>query len=151
MARFSGSHRETFTMDAPPQVVLAHFGDLDMIVRHYGPIERTERLDADTLTFILQEKGMRGVRYQARYTVRYERGEGCVRWHTIASENLWSRGEVRVRARGEGSEIDYEQAIETEIPVPRLLAKVAEGIVRHEIVSGVQAYLGRMRAACPRA
>ena len=97
---------------------------------------------------------MSGVRYQARYTVRYERDADSVRWRTIASENLWSSGEICVIGRdpnpGGSTQLDYTQHIETEIPVPRLLAKLADGIVRREIVGGVQAYLQRMRDACPR-
>ncbi|MEY3013369.1 MAG: hypothetical protein RIT45_2104 [Pseudomonadota bacterium] len=151
MARFSGEHHETFRLEAPPERAAAHFGDLDMITRHYGPIERAEQLDADTLRLTLQDKGMKGIRYQARYTVRYERTPGLLRWRTIESDNLWSEGEARFSAEGTGTRVDYRQRIETEIPVPRLLAKMAEGIVRNEIVGGVQAYLGRMRAACPRA
>lgn len=149
MARFSGTHRESFTVDRPVDAVQAHFSDLDMIVRHYGPIERSEKLDADTLRLTLQEKGAKGIRYQAIYTVRYERGTpGLLRWTTIQSDNLWSSGEARFAAEGPGrTRVDYQQTIETEIPVPRLLAGMAEGLVRSEIVGGVKAYLGRMRAA----
>lgn len=150
MARFSGEHQETFRLPAAPATVAAHFGDLSMIVRHYGPIERSEILDPDTLRLTLQEKGMKGVRYQAKYTVRYERGDGFLRWKTIESQNLWSSGEARFLPDGDGTRVEYRQLIETEIPVPRLLAKLAEGIVQNEIVGGVRAYLGRMRDACPR-
>lgn len=150
MARFAGNHHERFTVDAPPDVVAAHFSDLDMIVKHYGPIERSEKLDADTLRLTLQEKGMKGVSYQAQYTVRYEREPGVLRWKTIASDNLWSSGEARFSAQGAGTLVDYTQRIETEVPVPRLLAKMADGIVTREIEGGVKAYLQRMRAACPR-
>jgi uncharacterized membrane protein len=149
MARFRGTHQESFTVDRPVEAVQAHFSDLDMIVRHYGPIQRSERLDDDTLRLTLQEKGAKGIRYQAIYTVRYERSTpGLLRWSTLQSENLWSSGEARFSAAGAGgTRVDYQQTIETEIPVPRLLAGMAEGLVRNEIIGGVKAYLGRMRAA----
>ena len=156
MAKFAGTHTERFTIDAPAAVVARHFSDLDMIVRHYGPIERSDKLDADTLRLTLQEKGTRGIRYQGIYTVRYDRSTpNVLRWTTIASDNLWSNGEARfVEIGGPGAaprtEVHYNQTIETEIPVPRLLAGFAEGLVRNEIVGGVKSYLERMRAACPR-
>ncbi len=147
MTRFSGSHRERFKVPVAPAVAAEHFGDLDQIVRHYGPIERADLLDPDTLRLTLQEKGFRGVRYQAVYTVRYLRSPGLLRWSTIESQNLWSSGEARFIEVPGGAEVDYQQTIETEVPVPRLLASLAESFVRKEIEAGVQAYLQRMRQA----
>ncbi len=147
MTRFTGSHRERFTVPVSPAVAALHFGDLDQIIRNYGPIERADVLDPDTIQLTLQEKGFRGVRYQAVYTVRYQRTPGSLRWSTIESQNLWSSGEARFVEAPGGTQIDYQQTIETEVPVPRLLATVAESFVRKEIEAGVQAYLQRMRKA----
>ena len=150
MARFSGSYDETFTVSAPRDVVRNHFSSLDAIIANYGPIERVDKIGDDTLKFLIQEKQSRGVRYQGRYTCKYTvESDSRMSWRTLSEDNMWSTGSAEFREVAGGTEVRYSQRMETEIGVPRLLAKFAKGIVGREISAGIAAYLGRMRAAFP--
>ncbi len=151
MARFSGTYNETFVVDAPLDVVRDHFSSLDAIIANYGPIEHVDRIGDDTLKFVIQEKRDRGVRYQGRYTCQYTvESDHRMSWRTLSDENMWSSGSAVFRDLGGSTEVQYAQRMDTEIGVPRLMATLARGIVSREIAGGIQAYLGRMRAACPR-
>lgn len=152
MPRFEGEYKETFTVDAPIDVAKKHFGDLDTIAKHYGDLQSHEKVDDETLSFVLTPRSEKGVTFHGKYTAKYEfTSDDTLEWKTVKSDNMWSKGKAVFKSLGDNkTQIDYWQHIETEMQVNRLLAKVIKGIVRSQISAGVGAYIKRMRAAIPK-
>lgn len=153
MARFSGSYSETFSIDAPIDVVAAHFGNLDQIVANYGPLQKHQKIDANTLYLLLEPKSEKGVTFRGEYTCRYTYPDPhTLEWKTIDNKTLFSNGRARFVSEGPNrTRVEYSQTMEAVMEANFLLAKLIPPIVSREIAAGVKAYLDRMRRACPRA
>ncbi|MFT4702596.1 MAG: carbon monoxide dehydrogenase subunit G [Bradymonadia bacterium] len=146
MARFSGEVRESFVVAVSPEEAIAHFGDLETIARNYIGLQSHELVDDETIRFLLEKQSDKGVTYQGRYTCRYiVPRDGRLEWSTVESTNMWSTGHASFRAEGGGTRVEYFQKIETEMPVPRLLAKLVGPIVKRKIADGVRDYIQAMR------
>lgn len=151
MARFAGEVRETFSLPVPAETAAAHFADLETIAANYVGLERHEILGDGHIRFVLEAQSDKGITYQGRYDCRYTLDTPTrLTWATTSNDNMWSTGHATFRDAGDGCRVDYYQKIESEIPVPRLLAKVVKPIVNRKIAEGVREYIGRMKAALPR-
>lgn len=54
---------------------------------------------------------------------------------------MLTTGEARVTAAGDGARVEYFESIRTEIPVPKLLASFARGLVSKEVSKGISSYV----------
>ncbi len=146
MPRFAGNYRETFTLDAAAEDAMRHFGDLETIARNYGDLLEHEIIDEERIRFVLVPKSEKGVTFQGRYTCRYYFPQDDVLvWETTETDNMWSTGRARFIAEGGRTRVEYQQRIETEMQVNRILGKLISPIVTREINNGVRDYLERMR------
>lgn len=152
MARFTGQYDETFTIDAPIDVVAPHFGNLDQIIANYGPIEKAEKLGADSIHFVLKPRSEKGVTFKGEYTCRYTYpNPHTLEWNTTDNKTMRSTGSAKFSADGpKRTRVVYTQKMEAVMEVNMLLGKLVAPIVSRSIESGVRDYLGRMRNACPR-
>jgi len=152
MARFSGEHQAVLLVKAPLARVAAGFSDLDRIVRCYGPLERSERADEETLRFWLMPKTQRGISFKGNYSCRYRLvSPELLTWSTVATGNMWSTGSARFEAvEPARTRVTYAQKMEGEMELSRLLAPIARPIVAHEMREGIRAYLERMVASVER-
>jgi carbon monoxide dehydrogenase subunit G len=151
MARFEASFHEEFTVRAEPAAVLAQFLDLDQIIAHYGDLETAERLDDETLQFLLKNQNHGVFSFQGRYVCRYRRdGDAATAW---ASEgeggNVFTSGRATVAPGAEPgtTRFDYRADMALEIDVNKMLAPVLDGIVKAAITQQMRAYVKRMIAA----
>ena len=149
MARFSGEHQSVLVVKAPIARVAAGFSDLERIVRCYGVLERSERVDGETLRFWLQPKTQRGISFKGNYSCRYQLvTPSRLTWSTVGNGNMWSTGSALFEAvDAVRTRVTYAQKMEVEMELSRLLAPIASPIVGHEMREGIRAYLDRMVAS----
>lgn len=149
MARFSGEHTAVLVVKAPLAHVAAGFSDLERIVRCYGVLEKSERVDGETLRFWLMPKTQRGISFKGNYSCRYQLLTPVrLVWSTVGTGNMWSTGSAQFEAVDGGrTRVTYAQKMEVEMELSRLLAPIASPIVAHEMREGIRAYLDRMVAS----
>jgi hypothetical protein len=150
MARFAGEHTETFTLDVPLERARAHFRSFDNIVANFGQLERHEKLDDDTLRFLLLPQNALGATFRGKYDCRYSfPSENVLAWKTVSADaNIFADGSATFTSLGASrTRVVYTQKLEMEIPVNRLVGRAIAPLVKREIVAGVKAYLDRMRRA----
>lgn len=149
MARFSGEHSAVLMVKAPLARVASGFSDLDRIVRCYGVLERSERVDGETLRFWLMPKSQRGISFKGNYSCRYQLVTPTkLVWSTVGTGNMWSTGSATFEAVDAArTRVTYAQKMEVEMEISRLLAPIASPIVGHEMREGIRAYLDRMVAS----
>lgn len=150
MARFAGEHTETFTVDVPLEKARAHFRSFDNIVANFGQLERHEKLDEDTIRFLLVPQNAVGATFRGKYDCRYSfPQENVLAWKTVSKDaNIFADGTATFTRLGENrTKVVYSQKLEMEIPVNRLIGKAIAPLVKREIVAGVKAYLDRMQKA----
>lgn len=151
MAEFAGERERTYRIRRPLADVFAAFTDPDVRASCIPDLDRFEKVDDDTIRWIMKEENQKGIRFTPDYTVRYEdNGKDSFSWKTVEG-NPRARGNGSCRAVGDTeTEIRYHETITVDIPVPRLLAAVIKGIVSKQIVSGVDRYLDDMKAKLER-
>ena len=151
MATFHGAVTHTWTTAADPATALAFFASLDANIRHNVEIDQHERLDDRTLRLVLREQRSGRTTFAPHYTLQFttDVATGTLRWETPAG--LPGTLKVRGLARFEGppggpTTIHWDETVEPEVPVNRLVAKavapVAEGLIR----KGIRDFVGRMIA-----
>ncbi|MBA2663275.1 MAG: hypothetical protein H0U74_13390 [Bradymonadaceae bacterium] len=142
MAWIEGTEKQSLVINAPLEQVVDFFGDPKKLQVCFTQLERAEEIEPGLWKWVLREKNEKGVKFQGTYSVRYEReGDDRVVWNTVGEGNMRSKGTVRCRKLGQKTEVDYEETIATDLPIPKLAAKVFNGIVAREIRKGVGGYL----------
>lgn len=148
MAIFKGAFQESFTVAAEPAVVLAQFLDLDQIVEHYGDLESAERIDAQTLGFLLENQNHGVFSFQGRYTCRYvPEGDDAVVWKSEgAGGNIETQGRASVAPGPDpgSTTLTYQATMSLDIEVNKMLAPVLEPVVKASISQQMGAYVKRM-------
>jgi len=151
MATFRGSVTHTWTTAADPAAALDFFASLDANVRHNLEIARHERLDDRTVRLVLREQRSGRTTFEPRYTVRYtaDAATGTLRWETPPEHpgTMTVAGVARFEGPPGGpTTIHWDETVEPEVPVNRLVAKavapVAEGLIR----KGIRDFVARMIA-----
>jgi carbon monoxide dehydrogenase subunit G len=148
MARFEGTFHDIFTVRAAPEAVLAQFLDLDQIVAHYGDLDSAERLDPETLRFLLKNQNHGIFSFQGSYACRYRRASDTST--TWASEgeggNVFTSGRASVAPGDEPgtTKLDYQADMALEIEVNKMLAPVLDPVVKASIAQQMRAYVKRM-------
>lgn len=146
MAWIDGTERRTYDIRAPIERVYAFLTRPALLVAAFADLERHELLDERTARWQLKEKKDKGIKFRPDYTVRYGgNGTDRVEWGPVTG-NMRSTGRAVLRAKGpELTEVDYEETIESDLPIPGLMAKVFKPIVAREIRKGVQGFLDRVK------
>lgn len=145
MAWIEGTEEQTFVVNQPCEVVADYFGDPGEFKRSLSDLESAEQIEPMVWRWVLREKSEKGITYQPEYTVSYTRGDATVEWETLEG-NMRSEGVARYTALDdERTEVFYRETIATDLPIPRLLAKVFRPIVAREIRKGVGGFLDASR------
>lgn len=143
MTWIKGIEQQTITFRAPIEKTYAFFVSPAQRSKAYSDIERREVVDAQTERWILVTKKEMGVELQPDYTTRYEgNGKDQVTWKPAAEGTTKTSGIARMKALGpDTTEVYYEESVESNLPIPSLMAKVFRPIVAREIRKGVKDFL----------
>lgn len=151
MARFKGTLDETLHVKAPPAAVLAQFLDLDAILEHFGDLESSERLDDNTLRFLMEAQNHGVFSFQGRYACRYQAsGDDGAEWATVEElvdgTNVWVIGRLKAAPGAEPgtTALHYYTEMELEIEVNAMLVPVLGPVVSASIPGQVKDYVKRM-------
>lgn len=144
MAWIEGTEEQTFTVEASYQDTLEYFGKPENFKQCLNQLESAEELDDGVWHWVLEEKSEKGITYKADYKVRYvfNEDEGEVTWEPHGEDNnMKSSGFARIKEASDGTQVHYKETIASDLPIPKLMAKVFKPIVAREIAKGVGEYL----------
>jgi carbon monoxide dehydrogenase subunit G len=141
MAWIEGTEKQTFVIKAPYETVVDFFADPAKFRVCMDQLEKAEEIETHVWRWTLQEKSEKGITFQGVYTVGYERQGDKVVWKPAAEGTMTSHGVATFKQVPAGTEVTYEETIATDLPVPKLAAKVFGPIVAREIRKGVGSYL----------
>lgn len=141
MAWIEGTHEETFTVNADYDDVVAFFCDPAEFKRAFNQMESMEEVEDGVWEWVLEEKNEKGIKFQGRYVVDYVREGDTLTWSTREG-NMRSEGKTEITDLGGGqTEVHYVETLATDLPIPRLAAKIFKPIVAREIRQGVGEFL----------
>ena len=146
MAWIDGTEEQTFVVRADREAVAEFFCEPANFKACLGQLESAEEVEPGVWHWVLEEKAEKGIKFQGDYVVEYTRDGDTVEWHTREG-NMKSEGVTRCKALGDGrTEVYYRETIATDLPIPRLMAKIFKPIVAREIRGGVGDFLDRSKA-----
>lgn len=146
MAWIEASHQRKIEVDRPADEVAAFLSTPSQLRHCMGELERGEEVDEQTWRWIMKEIGARNITFQGDYTVRYQRDGDVVTWKTEGEGNMRTEGRAKVRDLGGGrSEVNYEETLASDLPIPRLAAKVFGPIVAREVRKGIDGLLDNVQ------
>ena len=147
MATFNGDFRETFTTKANALDARNTFGDLDAIIANYGALEKGDKLDDNTVAFLLTEQNHGVTKFQGNYTCRYTfPDESTLVWETISTDgNIQAEGKATFTATADGqTEIDYHGKLSLEMDLNKMMAGMLKPVVGQMIAYEMKEYVKRM-------
>jgi hypothetical protein len=147
VAKLGGEVKQVFRSKVDAARTRAAIADLDKITAATTEATSAQKIGADTLKFVLQEQNHGVARFTGQYTVRYSTEGDEVVWRTLEG-NMVNEGRARVVARADGgADVHWTQRIETEVPVPGLLARALAPVATKIMEGSIQGYVARLLAS----
>jgi uncharacterized membrane protein len=146
MVRIAATEQRVLNVAASPEEVYAFFSSPETLARAMDSVERCERLPDNRVRWVLAEKVDKGIRFRGDYVVSFE-GDGRehICWRSLAG-NMRNDGDVWIKPRaGGGTEIQYREHVEPELPITPLLARLISPLVARELRGEINAFLSRVQ------
>lgn len=142
MAKIEAKESRRFKVNASIEEAYELFSDPEKQAGLFNELERYELVDDETVRYVLEEQKEKGITFQGDYTVRYVgNGSDKVEWETLEG-NIETEGVVRLeKVSDDVTEIDYNETLTPDLPIPRLMARVFKPIVSREVRKGIGEYL----------
>jgi carbon monoxide dehydrogenase subunit G len=149
MPTFAARDRRVITIEAPAEAVATALSSPERIRQFLADdLDRGEVVDPRTLHIVRKPVEEKGVKFRGDYQVQYTRADLVVTWKTITTGNMRSTGEARITALGDRrSRLEYDEALECDMEVNRILGAVLRPIVERKIKNGITTYLDKVKAA----
>lgn len=123
--------------------------DVASTVAMFPKLDKIVEIGNDVWRWEMAKIGAAGISHQVKYTVKYSNnGSSTIDWAPTAGEgNAKVSGGWVISAKGDNAcKIDFRSTGEFEMPVPRLMKGIAEGIVKSEFDGQVSTFIDRIKA-----
>ena len=146
MPTFTGSHSASYQTRLDPEAAIAFWLDRDRQAACNSAVASHEKLGEDSLLLVLKAMEHGPAAFAGRYTLRWTRAGELIRWQTVDG-NMEVAGEARFHAAASGTRIESQERVSVDMPINRLIAKVARPIAEKMMVRGQVEFARRMQAA----
>ena len=150
MPRFKGHLSRTFTTRATPEQVADLLSDPATWIAHQKEIETTEDLGDNTLLVTLREHTHGPAKFRGKYRCRWQRLPSGARWDSEEGANFEVHGKVTARAVAQGTEVLWEESVDADVPVPRLMVRMVRPIAEKLMSRGIARFVEQMNAELDR-
>lgn len=146
MFKISATEEHIFAVPADPEEVYAFFSEPQRLSRAMASVELCELLPDRKVRWVLEEKVDQGIRFRADYVVAFDGdGSGHVSWRSVEG-NMRNDADVWIRPMpGGGSEIQYRESVEPDLPITPLMARLLKPLVARELRDEIRCFLDRVR------
>ncbi len=141
MAWIDGAEDRIFYLDLGEAEVVDFFCNPHRFTEAFTTLEKGSEIEPNVWEYILEPISAGGIRFQGKYIVEYERDGNTIWWSSRDEENMKSEGKTVVSKVGSRIQVEYEETISTNLPIPKIAAKVFRPIVAHEVKKGINAFL----------
>jgi len=142
MTWIEGTADREYVVARPYDEVVDFFADPAEFKSAMVDLESAERVDDDTWRWTLEQKGAKGISFQGKYTVRYDRDGDIVTWETVGDGNMRSEGKATFEELDDDrTRVHYHSEMAADLPIPGLMAKAFNKIIAREVKKGVESFL----------
>ena len=142
--------RQAVTVNAPKEKAFALIKDVQRTGMFFPGIDEIKKIADDRFEWFIAERKTAGITFRGHYITQYEFKEPDeVRFHTVEG-NMKTSGVWRLTGPDGAVRVSLEVNNEIEVPVPRLVRKVAEAFANREVTGGIEKQLNNFKAAVER-
>ncbi len=143
MTWLEATHERTIEVEAELDAIADFFADPNRLRHCMVALDRGEKIDEKTWRWLMTEVGARNITFQGDYTVTYERDGDVVTWKSHEGKgNMKTDGKATFKDLGGGrTAVTYRETIASDLPIPRLAAKVFKPIAAREVRKGIDLLL----------
>ena len=141
MAWIEGEEERIFYLEMDLDEVADFFCKPEGFTQAFTTLEKGEEIEEGVWEYTLDPISAGGITFQGKYTVEYTREGNTLTWVSRDSGNMKSTGKTIVSKVGSRTQIEYEEKIATDLPIPRLAARIFRPIVAREVKKGINEYL----------
>lgn len=139
---------ERFVVAASLQATFALLADVPRSVSHFPDIHKLVDLGGGIYRWELKPLGAAGISHQVVYAARYvgDAAKNSVIWTPVSGiGNGVMQGHWHLRAQGQGTQVEFHNRGELEVPVPMLLRAAAKPVVQGLFQKQVRDYLNNIQ------
>jgi carbon monoxide dehydrogenase subunit G len=145
----SATADHSFSVPASPDEAFALVSDVPDSVRHFPGLESFDAAGPGAWRWTLAKLGSGKLSLQTIYTCRYTSDAGThgVRWVAAdaAEDNARAEGTWTITAEGSGARVRLVNTLTVTVPVPRLMRRPAQALVRRENERLIKRYVDNIQ------
>ena len=149
MTKIPTKTNKTIRVKAPLKKVFDYMSDVTESSKCQPGVEKVEEIDDRTYRWTQKEKDYGPVKFQVTYTLHYDTNDkDRITWKSTGEGNTDVEGGVWLKAIDDKTtEVKVENALASDVPIPRLMKAVAKPIANKELEKTVNAYLENLKKA----
>ncbi len=150
MAEVTVKIRRTLRVNWSPEQAFEMVADVPRSASHFPGLERLEDKGDGIYRWHLASFKVGKFTFPVSYAARYipDPDAGTVTWSTDAgSKNTRADGQWVVTPDGDGTRLEFQNRLVVVLPVPRMIARMANKIARDMTEKQIGAYLKRISRA----
>ena len=140
---------QTFDMNCPAKHAFEQLADVNNTATLLPKLDKAIELGDGKWRWEMEHIGSGGLSHQVKYTVKYtNNGSTCIQWNPVQGEgnNAQVSGEWAIQAKpGNTCSITFSADHDFELPFPRLMKGLAEGIVKTELEGQLRTFIERIK------
>lgn len=147
--KVSVSLTKSFDVQCSQSKAFDQLVDVASTTSMFPKLDKIVDLGDDVWRWEMAKIGAAGISHQVKYTVQYSNnGKSTIDWTPVEGEgNAQVSGGWVIKAKGKDAcSIEFQSSGEFEMPVPRLMKGLAEGVVKSEFDGQVNTFIDRIKA-----
>lgn len=130
-------------VDKSPAEVYKKLSDVKKAKKLVPGVELIKKVKENVYHWKFKPMGMKGISVTLEFDTEFTFNEpSVVKWDSIkGSGNAEMKGEFRIKASGKGTTVDVKVEMIPDLPVPRMLRKLAEPFVKSEFEKMMKKFL----------
>lgn len=145
----SVSLEKTFDVKCSQTKAFDQLVDVASTVAMFPKLDQIVDLGGDVWRWEMAKIGAAGISHQVKYTVKYTNdAKGKIDWNPVEGEgNAKVSGGWVIKENGTSAcTIEFRSSGDFDMPVPRLMRGLAEGVVKAEFEGQVNTFIDRIKA-----
>lgn len=147
MAQVNVSFTQTFSVPADIATVFALLSDVPASAAHFDTLDRLDDKGDNTYCWNMEKMGVMGITHQVIYTSKYVSDEtaGTIEWVPVSGGNSEIAGSWKLSDNGNGTDLAFTTSGKLDVPVPRLMVKMAKGVVQGQFDDQLASYFDNLK------
>ena len=144
MSNFTSEYADTIESCLDPEAAIRVWLDRDNQGRSKSDVQAATKVGEDRLAIVLKGMEAGPVKFQGRFTVRWQRIGDRIRWEAVEG-NLVIDGEARFEASATGCRVHWKERIALDMGLNRVVSAFVRPVAERLMTRGQAEFSSRFR------